>query len=93
MGSDLSALDLWRVVDTKTAADIKGVSEATIQRTHAEDFVQLSPRRKGLHMFTVLGVSRPTLPPGVKPISPPATTPADMHARFSGHRPPKKPRA
>jgi hypothetical protein len=58
----LTATELMRVVGTKEGAKLEGVAEKTFDRTHADDFVWVSPRRRGVRLYRVLGLPRPTLP-------------------------------
>jgi hypothetical protein len=50
----LTALDLEKNIDVPTAAEIKGVSQATFERHYQHIIEKLSPRRNGVKLRTLL---------------------------------------
>lgn len=52
-------LRLQQIVPLKEAARLRGVSEDTLRRHHADKIVKLSPRRTGMRLGDALMIGKP----------------------------------
>lgn len=57
--TELTKLELERVVDKPEAVRLSGISWDTIRRTHRDKIVQLSKRRVGMKMKHAISLSMP----------------------------------
>jgi hypothetical protein len=52
-------LELERVVSLAQAADLAGMSKASIKRHHSDKIIRLTPRRKGMKVKHALSLRLP----------------------------------
>jgi hypothetical protein len=58
--TQLSQLELERIAPIKEAAELRGVSQDTLERTDPDKIIEISPKRRGMRVRDALMIGADT---------------------------------